>query len=371
MLNRRFMLTPMKPLNPFFRGLALFQEVFGALLRLESLCYLRARRDPMPDKPNEYVVKIKEAYERIKGDIRRTPVEYSEPLSRETGAKVYVKWECDQTTGSFKLRGALNKLRSLSREARAKGIVSASTGNHGLAISHAAKLEGVGLKLFLPETVAEIKKQRIEALGVDVEVRGESCDKAEAIARDFAGRTGRVFVSPYNDWDIIYGAGTVGLELDADLGPFDEVLVPVGGGGLIAGIGAYLKAVRPGLRVVGVEPEASAFMAASLAAGRLVEIDERETIADAVAGAIEPGSITFPICREFVDAIEIVPEAMIARGMALACQGHGRTIEGAGALPFAALLQTPAGRAGRTVVAVVSGANVAPESFCRITGFLP
>ena len=157
--------------------------------------------------PVDYAAKIKEAYERIKGDIRRTPVEYSEPLSRETGAKVYVKWECDQTTGSFKLRGALNKLRSLSREDRAKGVVSASTGNHGLAISHAAKLEGVGLKLFLPETVAEVKKQRIEALGVDVEVRGASCDKAEAIAREFAGRTGRVFVSPYNDWDIVYGAG--------------------------------------------------------------------------------------------------------------------------------------------------------------------
>jgi len=339
--------------------------------RPHFLCYLIRRRMRMSETPVDHAAKIREAYERIKGDIRRTPVEYSETLSRETGAKVYVKWECDQTTGSFKLRGALNKLRSLSREDRAKGVVSASTGNHGLAISHAAKLEGVGLKLFLPETVAEVKKQRIEALGVDVEVRGASCDKAEALAREFAGRSGRVFVSPYNDWDIVFGAGTVGLELDADLGPFDEVLVPVGGGGLIAGIAAYLKTVRPGVRVVGVEPETSAFMAASLAAGRLVEIDERETIADAVAGGIEPGSITFPLCRDLVDAIEIVPEGLIARGMALACQGHGRTIEGAGALPFAALLHAPAGRAGRTVVAVVSGANVAPESFCRITGFLP
>ena len=325
----------------------------------------------MNERPVEYATKIREAYERIKGDIRRTPVEYSEPLSRVTGAKVTVKWECDQTTGSFKLRGALNKLRSLSSEDRAKGVVSASTGNHGLAISHAAKLEGVGLKLFLPETVAEIKKRRIEALGIDVEVRGASCDKAEAIAREFAGRTGRIFVSPYNDWDIVFGAGTVGLELDADLARFDEVLVPVGGGGLIAGIAAFLKAVRPEVRIVGVEPETSAFMAASLAAGRLVEIDERETIADAVAGGIEPGAITFPLCRDLVDAIEVVPESMIARGMALACQGHGRTIEGAGALPFAAMLQAPSGRAGRTVVAVVSGANVAPERFCRITGFLP
>lgn len=325
----------------------------------------------MSEMPVDYAAKIREAYERIKNDIRRTPVEYSEPLSRETGAKVYIKWECDQTTGSFKLRGALNKLRSLSPEDRAKGVVSASTGNHGLAISHASRLEGIGLKLFLPETVAAIKKKRIEDMGIDVEVRGASCDKAEAIAREFAARTGRIFVSPYNDWDIVRGAGTIGLELAADLARFDDVLVPVGGGGLIAGIAAFLKAVRPGVRTIGVEPETSAFMAASLAAGRLVEIDERPTIADAVAGGIEPGSITFPLCRDFVDAIEIVPEALIARAMALVFERHGRMIEGAGALPFAALLRSPAERAGRTVVAVVSGGNIAVERFREITGLRP
>ena len=312
--------------------------------------------------------KVKEAYGRIQADIRRTPLEYSEPLSRETGAKVYVKWECDQITGSFKLRGALNKLRSLSDADRARGVVSASTGNHGLAISHAAKLEGVGLKLFLPETVAEVKKKRIEAMGVDVEVRGASCDKAEAIAREFAGRTGRVFVSPYNDWDIVFGAGTVGLEIAEDPSRFDDVLVPVGGGGLIAGIAGYLKAVRPEARMVGVEPETSAFMAASIAAGRLVEIDEKETIADAVAGGIEPGAITFPLCRDLVDFIEVVPESLIARGLALVHEHHGRMVEGAGALPFAALLHSPPRWKDRTVVAVVSGGNIAPARFRAVTG---
>ncbi|MGE5741967.1 MAG: threonine ammonia-lyase [Candidatus Aminicenantes bacterium RBG_16_66_30] len=321
--------------------------------------------------PVDYAAKIKEAYERIRADIRRTPIECSEPLSRETGANVYVKWECDQTTGSFKLRGALNKLRSLSSGDRAKGVVSASTGNHGLAISHASRLERIGLKLFLPETVAAIKKKRIEDMGIDVEVRGASCDKAEAVAREFASRSGRVFVSPYNDWDIVFGAGTAGLELAADLPRFDDVLVPVGGGGLIAGIAACLRAARPGARTIGVEPETSAFMAASLAAGRLVEIDERPTIADAVAGGIEPGSITFPLCRDLVDAIEIVPEAPIARAMALVFGRHGRMIEGAGALPFAALLQSPARYAGRTVVAVVSGGNVSVERFLEVTGVRP
>jgi len=319
----------------------------------------------------DFAAKIGEAYERIRGDIRRTPVEYSERLSRETGIEVHIKWECDQTTGSFKLRGALNKLRSLPREDRAKGVVSASTGNHGLAIAHASRLEGIGLKLFLPETVAEAKKKRIETLGVDVEVAGSSCDKAEAIARQYASRSGRVFVSPYNDWDIVFGAGTVGLELAEDLPRFDEVLVPVGGGGLIAGIAACLKAVRPEVRIAGVEPEVSSFMSASLAAGRLVEIEERETIADAVAGGIEPGSITFPLCRDLVEAIEVVPERLIARALALVHGHHGRMIEGAGALPFAALIQAPARRAGRTVVAIVSGANISVERFREIVRLGP
>jgi threonine dehydratase len=312
--------------------------------------------------------KVREAYGRIASDIRRTPIEYSESLSRVTGARVYVKWECDQITGSFKLRGALNKLRSLSDADRGRGVVSASTGNHGLAISHASRLEGVGLKLFLPETAAEVKRKRIEAMGVDVEVRGASCDKAEAIAREFAGRTGRVFVSPYNDWDIVFGAGTVGLELSDDLSRFEDVLVPVGGGGLIAGIAGFLKATRPETRIIGVEPGTSAFMAASIAAGRLVEIDEKDSIADAVAGGIEPGAITFPLCRDLVDFIEEVPEPLISRAIALVHEHHGRMVEGAGALPFAALLHSPAKWRDRTVVAVVSGGNVSPERFRAIAG---
>ena len=312
--------------------------------------------------------KVREAHGRIASDIRRTPIEYSEPLSRETGARVYIKWESDQITGSFKLRGALNKLRSLSDADRGRGVVSASTGNHGLAISHASKLEGIGLKLFLPVTAAEVKRKKIEALGIDVEIRGASCDKAESIAREFAGQTGWVFVSPYNDWDIVFGAGTVGLEVAEDLSRFDDVLVPVGGGGLIAGIAGYLKAIRPEARIIGVQPETSAFMAASIAAGCLVDIDEKESIADAVAGGIESGSITFPLCRDLLDFIEEVPESLISRAMALVHEHHGKMVEGAGALPFAALLHSPAKWRDRTVVAVVSGGNVSPERFRAIVG---
>jgi threonine dehydratase len=188
------------------------------------------------------------------------------------------------------------------------------------------------------------------------------------MARDFAGRTGRVFVSPYNDRDIVFGAGTVGLELEAGLDRFDDVLVPLGGGGLVAGIAGYLRAVRPGARVFGVEPDTSAFMAAALAAGRLVDIDERPTVADAVAGGLEPGSVTFPLCRDLLDGIAVVPEALVPRAMALVHERHGRAVEGAGALPFAALLHEPSRWAGRTVVAVVSGGNISPERFREVTG---
>jgi threonine dehydratase len=320
--------------------------------------------DPYPD----FAARIRAAHERVASGIVPTPVEFSGPLSELTGARVFLKWECDQLTGSFKLRGALNKLRVLSAEERARGVVSASTGNHGLAMSHASRLEGVDLRLFLPTTVSGIKKAKIESLGVSPELFGLTCDRTEAHAREFAAATGRVFVSPYNDWDVIFGAGTVGLEIARDVPDADDVLVPVGGAGLIAGIAGFLRAARPAARTIGVEPETSAFMAASLAAGRLVDIDEGETIADAVAGGIEPGAVTFPVCRDFADRVTAVPEALIARAMALLFDMHGRVVEGSGALPPAALIGAPDLFRGRTVVLVVSGRNIANERFREITG---
>ncbi|MGZ7064796.1 MAG: pyridoxal-phosphate dependent enzyme [Candidatus Aminicenantales bacterium] len=308
------------------------------------------------------------ACDRIESGIVHTPVEFSRPLSEMTGARVFIKWECEQFTGSFKLRGALNKLRSLTPAEKAAGVVSASTGNHGLAMSRASNLEKVALKLFLPVTASEVKRRKIEELGVAVESYGTDCGKTEVHAREEAARTGRGFVSPYNDWDIVFGAGTVGLEIARDVPDVDDVIVPVGGGGLIAGIAAALRAFRPAARTVGVEPEASAFMAASVASGRLVDIAERETIADAVAGGIEPGSITFPLYRELVDRTLMVAEAEIANAMALVFRAHGKIIEGAGALPLAGLLGSAGAFQGRRVVLVVSGKNISPDRFREVSG---
>jgi threonine dehydratase len=307
--------------------------------------------------------KIRAAERRIKADIRRTPLEFSPSLSGLTGADVYMKWECEQRTGSFKFRGALNKIRSLSRDEKARGVVSASTGNHALGVSLASEMEGVALTLVLPRNVSAAKRERLEKGRAEIITFGESCEKAEIRARRLAAETGRTYVSPYNDREIIAGQGTIGLEILEDLPAVEAVIVPVGGGGLIAGIAGCLKSVRPPIRVYGVEPLNSPVMAASIAAGRIVEIAEEETIAEAVAGGLEPECITFPLCRELLDGIILVEEALIKRAMSLLLEHHHRMVEGAGALALAGLLKDKARLAGKKAVLVASGGNIAPEVF--------
>ncbi len=307
--------------------------------------------------------RIERAYDRISPDIQRTGLIHSSFLSRLTGAKVYLKLENEQKTGSFKFRGALNKVRSLSPEEKENGIVSASTGNHGLGVSLAARLEKVALTLVLPRTIAAEKRKRLAQFETEILEYGGSCEKAEGRARQLAGETNRVFVSPYNDEDVIAGQGTIGLEILTDLPDTGAVFVPVGGGGLASGIGAYLKSRGSRARISGVEPVNSAFMAASLEAGRIVEIEEKETIADALAGGIEPGAVTFSLCREFLDGIVTVKETAIKRAMSLLFEESRIMVEGAGALALAGLLEQPSGFKDARVVVVLSGGNIAPHTF--------
>jgi threonine dehydratase len=309
---------------------------------------------------------VEEAHARIRDAVVRTPTERSVSLSRSIGGEVFWKWECEQTTGSFKLRGATNRIRLLTSSERRRGIVSASTGNHGLAVNHAARAEGIGLTLFLPENASPKKIALLRAAGADLRFFGTDCERTEVHARGEAESSGRVFISPYNDMGIVRGAGTIGLELLDDLPEMDTVLVPVGGGGLIAGIAGYLKSRDPRVRIVGIEPSASAFMKASLAAGRLAAVRERWTAADAVSGGIEPGSITFPLCRRFVDEILTVTEADLRAALAEILETTGRTVEGAGALALAALRRHRARFRGRRLVLLVSGGNIAPETFREI-----
>jgi threonine dehydratase len=314
----------------------------------------------------EFPEDVLSAHERIRPDIRRLGIERSEGLGRLSDALAYIKWEGDQITGSFKLRGALNKLRTLSPAERRAGLVTASTGNHGLAVSYAARLEGLALTLFLPENAAPFKRKKIEDLGIRPKLVGRDCEKTEVHARAYAAETGQVYVPPYNDPDVIAGQGTAAVEILEDLPGPEAVIVPVGGGGLIAGIGGMIKSRLPEALVFGVEPEVSAFMKASTEAGRLVDFPERSTVADAVAGGLEPGSITFPLCRAFVDGYILVSEDEIVRAMRLIHELHGRIVEGAGALAVAGLLAAPERLRGRKAVCVSSGANIDPAEFARI-----
>jgi len=311
---------------------------------------------------------VEKTRERIRDVVLWTPLKRSPGLSARRGARVHVKWESEQRTGSFKIRGALAAIRNLAPDVKARGVVSASTGNHGLAVGTAAGLEKTDLVLFVPATIAPAKLDRLRRAGVAVNVRGSSCDETEILARAFARDAGKAFLSPYNDIDVVLGQGTVGFEIFRDLPDVDVVLVPVGGGGLAAGIAAYLKSVRPEVIVYGVEPEVSAFMAASMTAGRLVSVAERETVADAVAGGIEPGSITFDLCRRFLEGILVVSEERIAASMAEIYRSDDKKVEGAGALALAGLEAHAGFFEDRNVVLVASGGNIDSDRFRRITG---
>ena len=320
---------------------------------------------------------MREAASRNRPFLRETPFETATGLSRERAAATpggVVRWklECFGVTGSFKIRGALNKLLVLRDTAGAgvleEGVITASTGNHGRATAHALSLLGGRGVVFLPRTVADSKRRVLEdQYGDVVELRlvGDDAVESEYAAKAEAERSSRPFVSPYNDPDIIAGQGTAGFEMDASLAgePLDAVLVPVGGGGLIAGIAGWLKHARPGIRVVGCQPRASAVMAASVRAGRLLEsgrdVPFEPTLADAVAGGVEEGAVTLDLCAGLVDDWILLDEEEIAAGMRRVLGERFAMVEGSAALPVAALAHLDPGLA--SVGLVLSGAGISRE----------
>ncbi|MFL5493203.1 MAG: pyridoxal-phosphate dependent enzyme, partial [Gemmatimonadales bacterium] len=268
--------------------------------------------------------------------MRATPLEPSPTLSNAAGCRVYLKLENVQVTGSFKARGAFNKLLSLTDAERSTGIVTASTGNHALAVAHALGVLGVEGEIFLPSTVSPLKLEALRSRGAELRLVDADPGRVETIARARADASGRVFISPYNDPEVIGGQGTVAVELQRELDAMDTVLVPVGGGGLIAGIGGLLKARDPAIRVVGCQPVASPVLAASVAAGRIVEMPSGVSLSDATLGLLEPGAITFPICQSCVDEWLVVEEAELRAAVRLILEQHSLLVEGAAALPVAA-----------------------------------
>jgi threonine dehydratase len=298
------------------------------------------------------------AEERIRPYIRETILDHSPYLSRAAGAHVYCKLENLQHTGSFKVRGAMNKIMSLSHAERSQGVVAASTGNHGAAVAYCLEhFDAPGI-IFVPERTDSSKVQRIELLGAEVRTFGTDTVEAEVHARAFAARNNMTYVSPYNDLQVIGGQGTIGVELVRQIDRMDAVFASVGGGGLISGIAGYIKRVRPDVRVIGCSPENSPVMARSVKAGRILDLPSLPTLSDGTAGGVEAGAITFELCRDLVDEFVTVTEGEIRDHLLLYMREHRMLIEGAAAVAVAAFMKLKERFAGGNVIIVICGANI-------------
>jgi threonine dehydratase len=310
------------------------------------------------------------ARHRLRGIALHTPLEESPRLADESGAaEVRLKLELLQPTGAFKTRGAHNKVALLAAERPDAALVTASSGNHGIAAATAARRYGMRLTVLVGASISPGKLERLRALESDlvtVEIFGRSSDDAEdeARRRDTGGIA--TYVHPYNDADVIAGQGTVAAEILDDWPECDALVVPIGGGGLISGIGLLAKAVNPGLRLVGVQPAASPPMYAHLESGTTARMPIAPTLADGVAGNIERSSITWKMCRQLVDEVVLVDEDQIADAMRWSLDVHHLAVEGSGALPIAALRARLGGMEERRVAAVLSGRNVDPETLASI-----
>ena len=302
---------------------------------------------------------MERAEERIRSRIVTTPL-LASSIGADTGADLRLKLENRPHTGSFKARGAFNKLLALGDAARRRGVIAASTGNHGAAVAFAARELGVSARVIVPSNADPGKVAAIAALGGEVVTQGEDSAVAEAHARALAEQEGRPFVSPYNDVEVAAGQGTLGVELTRQLAGIDAVFIALGGGGLLAGVGAWIKSVRPGAAIIGCSPENSAVMIASLRAGEILTLDSRPTLSDGTAGGVEPGAMTFGWCRELADELVTVSEDEIGQAMRLVHRIHGLAVEGAAGVAVAGFLKRAEQWRNRRVIAVVCGGNVSP-----------
>lgn len=306
------------------------------------------------------------AANRIAPYIRQTPLDYSSYFSERTGANVYLKLENLQYTSSFKLRGAFNKLLSLSAEQRAAGGVAASSGNHGAAVAYAMNRLGIKGVIFVPERTSPTKVDAIRRERGEVRFFGTDGLDTELHARAYAQENGMVYLSPYNDADVIAGQATCGVEIASQLPQVDAIFVAVGGGGLISGVGTFLKSVHSSITVVACQPAASAVMTESVKTGRILEMPSLPTLSDGTAGGIEPGAITFEICREIADEFVTVSEEQIAAAMRDFIDAHHMLAEGAAGVAIAALTASGPKYADKNVVVIICGGNVSRETLRKV-----
>jgi threonine dehydratase len=309
---------------------------------------------------------IEAARDRIAGGVYYSPCVESIPLSQLTGAHVYCKLDYLQRTGSFKERGARNALLQLSAEQRRRGVIAASAGNHAQGIAYHAKLLGIPATVVMPVFAALIKVTNCRQLGAEVVLHGADLTEARAHAGEIAARDGLTFIHPFDNADVIAGQGTMGLEILEQTPDVEAIVVPVGGGGLIAGIGTAVKAKAPGVAIVGVEPERAACLTAAFAHGTPTTVELSHTLADGLAVG-KLGDAPFAIVKRVVDRVVTVDEATIALAILRLIELEKSVVEGAGAAPLAAFL---AGRLdmlkGKRVVLVLAGGNIDSSALGRI-----
>ncbi len=287
--------------------------------------------------------------------LHKTGLIESQFFSREYGNRVFLKPENFQVTGSFKIRGAYYKISKLSEEEKSRGVIAASAGNHAQGVGYAAQMLGVKATIVMPETTPIIKVEATKKFGVQVVLHGDTYDDACRKARELEEENGYVFVHPFDDIDVIVGQGTVAPEVLKELVDVDKILVPIGGGGLISGIAMAAKMLKPGIKIIGVEPEGACCIARSLDENKVTELKKVDTMADGVA-VKKPGDLTFEVIKEFVDEVVTVSDSDILEAILLLMERHKMITEGAGALSVAGLKKLAS--EDKNVVCVISGGNI-------------
>ena len=298
---------------------------------------------------------FKEARGVLSGVIRNTSLVYSPAFSKATGNQIYIKPENMQVTGAYKIRGAYYKISTLSDEEKARGLVTASAGNHAQGVAYAAQAAGVSATIVMPTTTPLVKVNNTKDYGAKVVLHGETFDDAAELAAKLSEEEGLTYVHPFNDPAIATGQGTISYEIFQDLPDVDVILVPIGGGGLATGVSTLAKLLNPNVTVIGVEPSGAASMKASLDAGHVVTLDRVETIADGVA-VKTPGDQIFPYIRKNIDDIITIPDDELVDAFLDMMEKHKMTVENAGLLPIAALSHLKC--RGKNVVPVLSGGNM-------------
>lgn len=317
-----------------------------------------------PIDPAQALEQIRAARERLTPYIRTTPTVFSYTFSEVLGTDVFLKLENLQRTGSFKVRGALNRILTLPEEARAKGLIAASAGNHAQGVALAASLAGCTSKIVMPISTALMKVERTKGYGAEVILHGANYDEAAAHARELVESEGRTPVHPFDDWEVIYGQGTVGLEIAEQIPDVGSVILPIGGGGLIAGVALALKALRPEVAIIGVQAEGASPMVQSIQEGEKRVVQSPKTLAEGIrVGKV--GDLTYEVVRDLVDRTVTVNEEEIESGVVELMEKNKVVAEAAAVTPIAAMLAGKV-RSRETVCAVISGGNIDLSTIGRL-----